>query len=405
MIQNEIETAFTEARPRLLRLAALRGVAPAFLEDVAQESLLEAWRSLPRLQAPEMFDAWLDGICRNVCQRWLQRHTRLAARHVSLSTPVATNLDKTPPDLDLPDPAQPDPLAELDRRELELLIDRALGYLSAENRQAIELTYLHELPQKETALHLDLTTSALEARLHRARRQLQQVIAGELRVEALSLGLELDEAGTLGWRDSHEWCSQCGRRRLRGVFQPQPDGSVQLLMQCPDCHPHTQATSLQAILPARAWRSFRPAIKHAQCAVLELVEQYQQHIARCPRCGAHAPIQLMRLGDYWRRFSPEFKPAAHIPDLAQKAEVLHIVQHCAACSFHFIGIAGMHAMTHSTAQRFDKEHPRAIFTMPLHVEYNGLPAIRHQFTDLASAARLTIFVHRQSLQVLAVLDE
>ncbi|HZR39337.1 MAG TPA: sigma factor, partial [Ktedonobacteraceae bacterium] len=67
---NRVEEALASARPRLLRLATVRGVAPDAIDDVVQETLLEAWQYLDRLRSPEHFDAWLDGICRNICRRW-----------------------------------------------------------------------------------------------------------------------------------------------------------------------------------------------------------------------------------------------------------------------------------------------------------------------------------------------
>ncbi len=400
----DIEAAFAAARPRLVRLASLRGVAPDALEDVVQESLLEAWRYLERLQAPEMFDAWLDGICRNVCRRWQQRQFRRAHLHISLSQPMEAGSGSELQALDLPDLSLPDLAEELSRQELESLLERALGHLSVENRQAIELSYLLELPQKEAALRLGLTTSALEARLHRARHQLQHILAGELRpeLEAFGLALPLGNESIAGWRESREWCSICGRQRLRGVFQTMPDGTVELLLKCPECSTRFSNIHLRAALPARGWHSFRPAIKRAMQDVLGTVAQYQEGRTRCPRCGAYAPIQVMRLDEYWKRFSPNLKLPSGIPDLAQKTAVLHLVQHCATCSFHFIGVAGAHADAHPIVQRFHKHYPRSVATIPTCVEYDGLPAICHQYTDLSSASRVAVFVHQQNLQVIAV---
>jgi len=66
----DLEQALSAARPRLLRLAQRRGVTPDALDDVVQETLIEAWRHLNHLRSLERFDAWLDGICRNVVLRW-----------------------------------------------------------------------------------------------------------------------------------------------------------------------------------------------------------------------------------------------------------------------------------------------------------------------------------------------
>src|SRR5262245_59821685 len=57
-------------RDRLVRLCArLTGDAGA-AEDLAQETLLEAWRSLGKLRTPDELAPWLGGIARNICLRW-----------------------------------------------------------------------------------------------------------------------------------------------------------------------------------------------------------------------------------------------------------------------------------------------------------------------------------------------
>src|SRR5579864_4724233 len=75
----DIEQLFTEARPRLLRLARLNGITPDVADDVVQETMMEAWRHLANLRDPRRFSAWLDGICRNVCRRQVKA---LAATHL-----------------------------------------------------------------------------------------------------------------------------------------------------------------------------------------------------------------------------------------------------------------------------------------------------------------------------------
>ena len=60
-------------RARLVRLCtAVVGDASA-AEDLAQETLLTAWRLQHRLTDPSGADAWLNAIARNVCRRWLRR--------------------------------------------------------------------------------------------------------------------------------------------------------------------------------------------------------------------------------------------------------------------------------------------------------------------------------------------
>jgi len=61
---------------RLVRLCArLTGDAQA-AEDLAQDTLVEAWRQCHKLREPAGGDAWLSAIARNVCLRWTAARRR-----------------------------------------------------------------------------------------------------------------------------------------------------------------------------------------------------------------------------------------------------------------------------------------------------------------------------------------
>ncbi|HJT55567.1 MAG TPA: RNA polymerase sigma factor, partial [Ktedonobacteraceae bacterium] len=135
----------TETRQRLARLAQARGIEPHTIDDVVQETLLEAWSHLERLHTPAGFSLWIDEICRNVCRRAAHRREVDLLRRAPLSSPAP---DEEEPDLlaQLPAPEAFDPLEELSRQDMLLLLDRALGTLPPAVRQLIELCYLRELP-------------------------------------------------------------------------------------------------------------------------------------------------------------------------------------------------------------------------------------------------------------------
>lgn len=64
---------------RLVQLCArLTGDRDA-AEDLAQETLIEAWRHAEALRDPDKRAPWLSGIARNVCLRWLRRYARESA--------------------------------------------------------------------------------------------------------------------------------------------------------------------------------------------------------------------------------------------------------------------------------------------------------------------------------------
>lgn len=51
------------------------------------------------------------------------------------------------------------------------------------------------------------------------------------------------------------------------------------------------------------------------------------------------------------------------------------------------------------------QHPRWVNEPEALIEYNGQLAIRIRLTDIASAARLTLLAHSQTLQVLATFQQ
>ncbi|HEV2122167.1 MAG TPA: sigma factor, partial [Chloroflexota bacterium] len=49
-------------------------------EDLAQETLFEAWRAEHRLREPHKRWPWIAGIARNVCRRWARQRGKELAR-------------------------------------------------------------------------------------------------------------------------------------------------------------------------------------------------------------------------------------------------------------------------------------------------------------------------------------
>src|SRR5262249_14251307 len=140
--------AWAAERARLVRLCARLTGDAAAADDLAQETLLEAWRSQPALRDPDRFSAWLAGIARNVCLRWMRRKQSPVER--------ARSLDCTPDEEDVTPLADgltdPDEIElALERKELAALLDRALALLPAETRDALLAHYLEEAPLAQIA--------------------------------------------------------------------------------------------------------------------------------------------------------------------------------------------------------------------------------------------------------------
>lgn len=392
-----IEHEMATARPRLLRQARAHGLPLDAAHEVVQETLLEAWCHLNVLSDPAGFQAWLNAICRNVCRRYGRAYYALAQREVPLGDAGMYNDGDGTDDsysLEVPDPLAIDPVEELERHDRETVLDRALGYLAAPTREAVTLCYLAELPQREAAQQLGVTIAALEARLHRARRQLRQVLSGELRAQAEAAGLTLDSGGetTALWRDTRLWCPTCARHRFRGAFEPLPAGRINLHLRCPGC---AYEVNSWGHVPLDGMQSFRPAHKRVmQYAQAYFLPGLLSGRLACEKCGSLQPLILVRADEL-----PSVPSGSH--DHHDQSGLL-LVTRCSACGWHHGEIAVATLLwTQPVVQGFLDAHPRSITEPETLVEYRGQLAIRVRMTDIVSAARLTLMAHPQTLRVLA----
>jgi RNA polymerase sigma factor (sigma-70 family) len=127
------------------------------VDDIVQESFLQAFVALDRLRDPDRFGAWLAGIVRNV--------HRAATRR-----PPVMLLAEWPEDLH---PASADGLPSADDLDRAEALRAAVADLPDAQRRAVELYYYADLPAAQIAG----SPAAAKTRLHKARRRLREHIA------------------------------------------------------------------------------------------------------------------------------------------------------------------------------------------------------------------------------------
>jgi len=388
---TNLDMLLADARPRLLRLARMNGITPDVADDVVQETLMEAWRHLDNLHTAERFSAWLDGICRNVCRRHARAQNSPSSRYISLSTKQQDDIYEIEdgPFYDIPDPQALDPAEELNRGDMAMLLDRALAYLPSETRELIELCYLAELPQREAAERLQLTIGALELRLHRARRLLRQVLNGELRAEAEAFGL-VDPEQFSGWHETRQWCWFCGKYRMRGIFEQQPDGQISLRLRCPECSNRydIDMTNTLNFVSMEGLHSFRPALKRTlQLTGVFFSTAITEKI--CVFCKAPVHTQVFPFGEL---------DSPVIPDR------FYLMVDCPNCGIFGSDIVSTF-IVHPAVMTFFEQHSRFITEPSTSIEFKGQQVIHARLIDLTSDDKLTILAHRQTLQILATFHE
>lgn len=135
-------------------------------EDIAQESFLIAWNKLDDLREPERIGAWLCGIARKLCKKWLQRNKRDPLRH-------ATSVHENSVEIHGKLASEHQEQAEKRRVEANLAWN-AIAEMPEQFREPLVLYYREGRSIREVAETLELTESCVKQRLHRGRQYLKQ---------------------------------------------------------------------------------------------------------------------------------------------------------------------------------------------------------------------------------------
>ena len=154
--------AFSELARRYRR-AALRIAAavtgPDSAEDIVQDALLIAFRSIADLDDPECFAAWFAAITRNRALRVARKEGRIT--RVGLDESIEVHLKE---------------IAEMDRRRQAVahgLFDE-IELLPADLRLIMRLRWLDEMSLNQISAFTGLPVSTIKWRLHQGRKHLQK---------------------------------------------------------------------------------------------------------------------------------------------------------------------------------------------------------------------------------------
>jgi RNA polymerase sigma-70 factor, ECF subfamily len=132
--------------------------SPDVAEDILQMSFIKAYQHLGEVRG--RFDAWVFRIVANGCKDWLKNIRRT---HLSYDEDDQPSTYQTPEE-------------ELDRTELRMDLDQALGQLAPSLREAFVMKHVEGRSYEEMADLLATTVGALKMRVHRAREALQALL-------------------------------------------------------------------------------------------------------------------------------------------------------------------------------------------------------------------------------------
>lgn len=147
----------------------------ALAEDLAQETFVRAFTHLDSYRTELKFSSWLFRIAHNAAIDHLRRRQ---PETLSLEgDPNAASVEEAAAGAIAIADASASPLDALVARELGAQIEEAIAQLRPAYRSCVLLRYVEELSYEEIAETLDLPIGTVKTHLHRARLELQALLA------------------------------------------------------------------------------------------------------------------------------------------------------------------------------------------------------------------------------------
>ncbi|MBB5987086.1 sigma-70 family RNA polymerase sigma factor [Sphingobium lignivorans] len=162
---SEIMRRHQDSVFRLLR--SLTGDGDAAI-DLTQQTFIAAFNALARYDGERSFRAWIMKIAVNKARDWSRR--RAVRRFFTFARPIEEGLDVV-------DPAPRSDVLLAGRRELARTM-AAIAALPAGLKDVLVLRTIEGLSETETAQTLGISNKAVETRLYRARRKLEEKLRG-----------------------------------------------------------------------------------------------------------------------------------------------------------------------------------------------------------------------------------
>ena len=134
--------------------------------DLAQEAFIRVYQQLPSFDQSRKFFPWMYRVAQNTCinvLHGLPKESLNLDEYYESYEPEANGISR-------------DPLSVLGEREQEEELARTLRDLPEQYRTVIFLKYLEGLSYYEISQRLELPESTVEARLHRGRNYLRNML-------------------------------------------------------------------------------------------------------------------------------------------------------------------------------------------------------------------------------------
>lgn len=138
-------------------------------EDLTQETFFTAYRNLVKLKDFNRFAPWLKGIATRLASSWLSQHRKEKDARTPLPFRRTVSLED----------ARQTPRGRMEQEERLEWVHRAIDSLPERHRLPVVLRYMQEYSYEEIGDFIGESTDHVRGVLHRAGRQLRDIL-GEL---------------------------------------------------------------------------------------------------------------------------------------------------------------------------------------------------------------------------------
>ncbi|HHH76717.1 MAG TPA: sigma-70 family RNA polymerase sigma factor [Phycisphaerae bacterium] len=169
---NQTEQLWNEMHEQLLAFIRGRIGSADDAEDILQDVFTRIHKKLDTLADDQSINAWMFQIARNAITDYHRGRALAARMMIRLAEDV----------LDAEDEIVNDPTAQAGI-DFTRCVQSLLNVLPGKYRQALELTDLGEMTQKDAAEQLGLSVSGMKTRVQRGRGKLKEVLLDCCRVQ------------------------------------------------------------------------------------------------------------------------------------------------------------------------------------------------------------------------------
>ncbi len=140
--------------------------------DLSQEAWVKAWQRLHQFQGDSSFATWMTRIVINLCLDQIRRQKKMRAESIEQIEEEAGGVERQMP------VEHVNPTEGLEKEELRIRIDEAMGKLTEAHRTVLVLHEFQGLEYKEIARKVGISIGTVMSRLFYARRRMASLLQG-----------------------------------------------------------------------------------------------------------------------------------------------------------------------------------------------------------------------------------